>query len=83
MVDLVVAETPSTDLERVRSRERAVSRVFKGMGVSVVGWLGVLADPVVDSVFGAGEFTQEVVPIAVLCAGDDSPDAWGFGERSP
>ena len=59
-----VDESASRDLERVRSRERAVSRVFKGVVVSVVGWVGVMAVPIADFVFGASQFTQEVWSIA-------------------
>jgi len=63
-----VQESPSSDLERVRSRERAVSRVSKGVGVSVVGWLGMVAVPVADFVFGASQLTQEVWSIAARSA---------------
>ena len=59
-----VEESPPRDLERVRSRERAVTRITRGVGVSVVGWLGIVAVPVADFVFGASQFTQEVWSIA-------------------
>ncbi len=57
-------ESPSRDPEGVQSRERAVNRISKGVGVSVIGWLGMVAVPVVDFVFGASQFTQEVGSIA-------------------
>jgi hypothetical protein len=50
----------SRDLDRVRSRERAVSRIFKGFVVAGIGWLGVIAVPVADFVFGASQVVQEV-----------------------
>ncbi len=60
----LVEESPSRDLERIESRERAVSRITKGVWVSVIGAVGVATVPIADFVFGAGQLTQEVWSIA-------------------
>ena len=52
------------EVDRVRSRERAVSRVFKGVVLSGIGWAGVMAVPIADFVFGASQPLQEVWSIA-------------------
>jgi hypothetical protein len=57
----------SVAVDRVRSRERAVSRGFRGVVTAGVGWLGVMAVPVADAVLGAGQTLQEV---------------WSIGARS-
>lgn len=58
----------STELERVRSRERAVRRVFSGVVMGGVGFVASIAtDVVLDFVFGAGQSIQEV---------------WAIGARS-
>lgn len=59
-----VDRSPQTDLERFRSRESAVRRIIKGVWVSLAGWFGVVAVPIADFVFGAGQLTQEVWSIA-------------------
>ncbi len=60
-----VDESTSRDLERVRSRERAVSRVFKGVVVSGIGWIANIATtPVLEFVFDASQSIQEVWAIA-------------------
>lgn len=59
-----VEESPPRDIERVQSRERAVSRITKGVWVSMTGWVGVVAVPIGDFVFGASQLTQEVWSIA-------------------
>ena len=64
----IVNDSASRDLDRVRSRERAVSRIFKGAVVSVVGWLGVVAVPVADFLFGVSQVTQEVLSLAARSA---------------
>lgn len=51
----------SREVDRVRSRERAVNRVFKGVVVSGIGWIAsFIAVPVAESVFGASQPLQEV-----------------------
>jgi hypothetical protein len=59
-----VDESPFRELERVQSRQRAVSRIYKGIGVSAVGWFGLVGVPVADFLFGASQFTQEAWSIA-------------------
>jgi len=65
----IATDNPSSsqDLDRVRSRERAVSRIFKGVVVAGIGWLSMIAVPVADFVFGASQVVQEV---------------WSIGARS-
>jgi hypothetical protein len=50
----------SRHLDRVQSRERAVSRIFKGVVVAGIGWLGLVGAEVADFVFGASQTVQEV-----------------------
>ena len=58
----------SMELDRVRSRERAVSRVFKGVVVSGIGWVAnIMTTAVLEFVFGASQSVQEV---------------WAIGARS-
>lgn len=47
----------SVGLERVRSRERAVSRIVKGVIVAGVGWLGLIAG---ELALGFSQFAQQV-----------------------
>lgn len=52
-----------TDLDRIQSRERAVSRVLKGVIVTGIGWAGIIAVPVADFIFGLSQPAQEVLSI--------------------
>ena len=61
-------DNSSTKMDRVRSRERAVSRVFKGVVVSGIGWVAnIMTTAVLEFVFGASQSVQEV---------------WAIGARS-
>lgn len=51
---------PGTEAERVRSREHAVSRIFKGVVVSGIGGVGMMAVPLADFVLGASQPLQEI-----------------------
>lgn len=57
----------SVEVGRVRSRERAVSRAFRGVVTAGIGWLGMMAVPVAEAVLGIGQTLQEV---------------WSIGARS-
>ncbi|MGH7577468.1 MAG: hypothetical protein ACREM1_20380 [Longimicrobiales bacterium] len=58
---VVVNDRSSVNLDRVRSRERAVSRAFKGIVTAAIGWVANLAEtPIGEGIFGAGRLVQEV-----------------------
>lgn len=58
----------SVGLDRVRSRQRAVSRVFKGYVTAATGLVGLLVTtPVIESVLGASQSVERV---------------WSIGARS-
>lgn len=79
----------SVAVDRVRSRERAVTRVFRGVVTAGVGWLGMMAVPVADAVLGAGQTLQEVwsiggrslVWIGVLVAASAGTHLLRYGGR--
>ena len=63
-----VDDGSSVALDRARSRERAVTRVFTGFVTTVTGWIGTVATtPVLEAIFGASQRFQEV---------------WSIGARS-
>ena len=54
-------ENPSVELDRVRSRERAVRRVFTGVVMAGIGSVANIATTaVLEFVFGASQSVQEV-----------------------
>lgn len=77
------------DRAQARSRERAVSRIFKGVVVAGVGWAGLMAVPVADFLFGASQTLQEAwaigarafVWLGVLVAASGGTHLWRFGRR--
>jgi len=55
-------EAPSsTDLALLASRERAVSRIFKGVVLTGAGWTAMVGLLVADLIGVGGEFVQQVV----------------------
>ena len=56
-------DQPLAKSERVPSRDRAVSRVVKGVVVGAIGWTGLIAVPVADFLFGASQTFQELLSI--------------------
>ena len=58
---LIPTDDPAipTELALVASRERAVSRIFKGVVLSVAGW-GTMVGVLISEFLGVGAFVQQL-----------------------
>lgn len=80
----------SVALDRTRSRERAVRRVFSGFVTATAGWVATMATtPILEAIFGASQRFQEIwsigarslVWVGVLIAATAGTHLLRFGGR--
>ena len=87
---LIPTDDPAipTELALVASRERAVSRIFKGVVLSVAGW-GTMVGVLISEFLGVGDFVQQLAQfgaasliwIGLFVMGSATPHLRRFGGK--